>query len=133
MLAISTPTERELAVVEDEKALGGGAADVVVNDELIDLVLEQLEGPAAAADLLGFLSRQHRLPQAVAIGGIDLFNFLGGGGIRGFGHRRKAALGAIGVVATGIGPEDDGRAGVEELAADHDFIAAAVELLAHLC
>src|SRR5207248_990735 len=110
-------------IVQDEKALGGRSADVVVNHKLIDLVLEQFQRPAAAADLLGLLRGKDRLPQAVAIGGIDVFDFLGGRGEGGFVERRKAALGAIGVVAAGIGPEDDGRAGVKELAADHDLIA----------
>src|SRR5687768_4513356 len=37
---------------------------------------------------------------------------------------------AIGVVAAGVEPENDGRAGVKELAADDDLIADALDRLA---
>ena len=104
-----------------------------MNHELIDLLLEQFQWPAAAADLLRLLRRQHGLPQAVAVGGIDVFDFLSGRGVRGFIERRESALRAIGVIAAGIGPEHDGRAGVKELATDHDLIATALEPLANFC
>jgi hypothetical protein len=38
-------------VVEDAEALAAGAADVVVDDELVDVVLQGGEVPPAAADL----------------------------------------------------------------------------------
>jgi hypothetical protein len=37
------------------------------------------------------------------------------------------AVGAVGVVAAGIGPEHDRGAGMEELAADHDLVAGAAD------
>jgi len=40
------------------------------------------------------------------------------------------AAGAVGVVAVGIEPEDDGRTGVEELATDDDLVARARKTVA---
>ncbi len=108
-------------VLEHLEAAPARAADVEMDDELVDDLLEQREVPAPASDALDLLRRQDAgPPQAVAgpgrtLGGLDL-----GPGLI---HRRESGLDAIGIVAAGVGPEYDPGRGMEELAADDDLVA----------
>jgi hypothetical protein len=57
-------------VVEDSEAGAAGAADVVVDDELINVLLKEREGPATTTDLLA-LSLAEAGAESVAVGGIE--------------------------------------------------------------
>ena len=102
------------------------AADVVVQDELIDYILELRQRPATPANFFDFLGRKRVGPRAVAVGRGDVFH----GGDRllvaALGVGAETAFDAVSVVAARIHPRDDGRARVKELAGDDDLIAAAL-------
>lgn len=112
-------------VVENFETLAAGAGSVVMEHELIDGVLQAEEIPTAAADFFAFDPGEGGVAQAVAIWGGEIFDLSGGIFPIGFIEGSKATFDAIGIVAAGVEPEDDGSASVEELAGGDDFIAGA--------
>ena len=112
-------------VVQDFEALAAGAGGIVMNDELIHLALKREEVPTAAADFFAFEPGKAGSAEAVAIGSGQ--GFVGGGGILPVGliEGSEAAFDAVSIVTIGIEPQDNGRADVEELAGDNDFVTGA--------
>ena len=126
-------------VVEDVETLGTRAADVVMQHELVDLLLEQRQRPAAPADLLELLGGERGVdgrtePQVVAVGA-RLLGVGCGERQRAGPHLRQRALpvaslerdeaaaGPIRVVTALVAPEHDSGADPVRPAADDDFVA----------
>src|SRR4051794_35172417 len=93
-------------VVQDFEAFSARAANVVVQDELIDHILKQREVPASTSRTLGLLGRELGFSKAEPIGRIQAsrLRFVPSR-VRNW---NEASLDAVGVVATGVGPEDYG-------------------------
>lgn len=105
-----------------------------MDDELVDVVLEHGECPAATADLLDLLGGETIRTEGIAVRSkLDQFGIglgvggLGGGVPGGLVVWAEAFFDAVGVVAVLVHPENDASAGVEKLAGDHDFVAGALE------
>ena len=109
------------SVLEDLEAPPRCAADVVVDHELGDGLLQFRQRPAPQGDPL-----QHRfleslaeravartLRQPLSLGLADLVG--------------EAQVGAVGVIAAWVVPQDHVRAGVKQLAADRDLVAATAQ------
>jgi hypothetical protein len=114
-------------IVEDAEALAARAGDIEVIDELIHLVLQELQVPAAATHAFDLGIREAIFAETVAVGGFEGSD----GDLRRFPRRliegRETTFHAIGVVTTRVHPSDDLGAGVEELAGNDDLIACAFE------
>ena len=99
-------------------------ADIVMQDELIDDILELRKRPATTSNFFDFLGRKRVGACAVTVRCGDVFH----GGDRLFvatlGVRAETAFDPVSVVAARIHPRDDRCAGMKELARDNDFIAA---------
>ena len=111
-------------VVQDFEALTADAADVEMDYKLIDHLLEQGQIPSAAANALDFVVRQAGAAQAETVWIPQIRNFFNRLGPIGFVNRTEASLDTVSVITTRIHPEDNGRAGVNKLAGDHDFVSA---------
>ncbi len=109
-------------IVENFETLAAGAANIVMDDELIDGALEEGEVPAAAADALEFIGGEGGRPGVVTVGRVGGFAGFHQGIPCGFFPWGKAFFDAIRIVTTGIRPEDHGCAGVKELTGNHNFI-----------
>jgi len=66
-------------ILQDLEALAAGAADIIVDDELIHDPLQQRQIPAASPHPLDFLVGKPLAAQVVAVGGIEVFDLLAGG------------------------------------------------------
>jgi hypothetical protein len=93
--------------------------------ELIDGILEAEKIPTAAANFLAFEPGEAGVAEAIAVWSGEVFDLGGGIFPIGFIERSEAAFHAVGIVSAGVEPENDGSAGVEELAGGDDFIAGA--------
>ena len=113
-------------IVQRAEAASAGACGVVVDDELVDFVAQQIERPGAGAgDGELVFGERFGEAEAEAFGLGKLAGFLRGFPVC-FGPFGESAFDAVGVVAALIEPEfDAGAVGVEQLAGDHDFVAAA--------
>jgi hypothetical protein len=61
-------------VVEHLEALPAGAADIVVQDELVHGILHVWQLPAAAADALNVIGAEVVAAEVVAVGGGEIFH-----------------------------------------------------------
>lgn len=112
-------------IVQDLETLAAGAAGVEVEDELVDAVREQFQVPTAAANPLDFILGKNGAAETVTVWGVQVsIGLVRGIPIR-IGEGGEAAFDPIGIVTTFVEPEDDGGAGVEELAGDNDFVSLA--------
>jgi hypothetical protein len=106
-------------VVEDLEAAPARPADVVVDHELVDELLEERQVPAPSAHALDLFRSEGDPPPSepdvltTPFAPPTPFARL---------RRPEAALDAIGVVAARVHPEDDARRRVEELTAGDDLI-----------
>src|SRR5438034_234060 len=106
-------------MVKDVETFTTRAADVVVIDQLINDILERRQIPSAATDALESVFIDLALADAVAIGLREILGKLLGGRFEiGEVPGCESPLGAVGVESARIGPEDDGRASVKEVATD---------------
>ena len=107
------------------EALAAGAGHVEMHDELIHLLLQQRQIPAATAHPLDLILRQPALAQPVAIRRREILHHHLGCLPRGFIERAESPLHAIRVVTAGVEPQHHRRARVEELAGHHNLVPAA--------
>ena len=115
----------ESAVVQDEEALAAGAADVVVEDELVHVILERGQIPAVGADVReGFVGEGGAAHAVTLLRGGEIVGVVGVGGGDAV-DVGEMALERIGVVAVGVAPQHDAGAGVKKLSGDDDFVAGA--------
>ena len=102
-------------------------ADIVMQDELIDDILELRKCPATPANFFNLRRRKRVGTCAITVGCGDVFH----GGDRllvaTLGVGAETAFDPVSVVAARIHPRDDRCAGMKELARDNDFIAVALD------
>ena len=114
-------------VLEDLEASPAGAADVEMDDELVDDLLQRRQVPSAAADPFDLLLGQAPGPQVVAggpaLGGVRVIagRRLGPGLCRVIGP--EPAADAVGVEAARVHPQNDLGRGMVKLPADDDLVA----------